>query len=506
MNKKHLILYIIILLLITVRVVAIFVIPLADTTEARYGHIAYIMATSNDWITPYFDQNVPFWGKPPFSFWMQAISYKIFGMHDFSARVPSMIFTIFSIGLIFHYLRTFYTFTSALWGVIIYLGFLLVFILSGAILTDPYLAFATTLSMISFMMVMKNQPSYWGYLFFLGIAIGLLTKGPLTLVLIGGALCLWLLFDPINRFAELKKLPYIKGGAVALIISLPWYIIAEIKTPGFLNYFIIGEHFQRFLDSGWNGDLYGSAHKQPKGKIWILWLAAAFPWVFVVLYGSIKNIKNSVAILKNSNEFAYFFAWSVFTMLFFTMSGNILVTYILPALSPLAILIAIYLLQYDFEIKVKRFNILYILALITPLAAIIATVYLVIFPNKLNTQNGLIAKYENIKKQNQPIYFIDDRTFSAEYYSKDNAILVSNNAHAIRSKSNYINYTQFKQKLQDTQDTQDTICIAIYKKSVDKVIEHFDLNLKKIYEDNMFILFVGQYNDLNSSIKTSNKP
>jgi 4-amino-4-deoxy-L-arabinose transferase-like glycosyltransferase len=503
MDKKHLILYAIILFLVAVRLVAMYALPLADTTEARYGHTAYIMATSNDWITPYFDQNVPFWGKPPFSFWMQAIAYKIFGMYDFSARVPSMIFTIFSIGLIFHYLRTFYTFTSALWGVIIYLSFISVFILSGAILTDPYLAFATTLSMISFMMVMKNQPSYWGYLFFLGIIIGLLTKGPLALVLIGGALFLWLLFDPKNRFAELKKLPFIKGSILTLIVSIPWYIIAEIKTPGFLNYFIVGEHFQRFLDSGWNGDLYGSAHKEPKGKIWIFWLGAAFPWVLIALYGSIKNIKNSVAILKNNNEFTYFVAWSVFTMIFFTMSGNILATYTLPALPSLAILIAIYLLQYNFEIKIKRFNILYILALIAPSAAIIATIYLVTFPNKLKTQKGLIAKYENIKKQNQPIYFIDDRTFSAEYYSQDNAILVSNNTHVTRSKSNYINYAQFKQKLQNTKGS---IYIAIHKKSVDKVINKFDLNLKKIYEDTRFILFVRQYNDLNSSIKTSSKP
>ena len=257
MTKQNKIIYGLLLIIIVARIFAMVTLPLTDKTEARYAHTAYLMATTNDWITPYFDIGVPFWGKPPFSFWAEAFFYKIFGLHDFSARIPALIFTLLTLLCIFKYLKTFYTESTALWGVLVYSTFLSTYALSGAVLTDPYFAFSTTLSMISFIMIVKNRETYWQYLFFIGISIGLLAKGPLTLVLIGGAIVFWILFDFKNRIKELKKLFWIRGTILTTILVVPWYVIAELKTPGFLNYFIVGEHFKRFLDPGWSGDLYG---------------------------------------------------------------------------------------------------------------------------------------------------------------------------------------------------------------------------------------------------------
>ncbi|MEP4393882.1 phospholipid carrier-dependent glycosyltransferase, partial [Marinobacter sp.] len=61
--------------------------PFVDTTEPRYAEIARLMAESGDWITPWFEPGVPFWGKPPLSFWAQAASLKIFGLSEFSLRL-----------------------------------------------------------------------------------------------------------------------------------------------------------------------------------------------------------------------------------------------------------------------------------------------------------------------------------------------------------------------------------------------------------------------------------
>jgi hypothetical protein len=63
--------------------------PLADTTEARYAEVARLMLVSGDWITPQIEAGVPFWGKPPLSFWLTAGSFKLFGISEFAARPSS---------------------------------------------------------------------------------------------------------------------------------------------------------------------------------------------------------------------------------------------------------------------------------------------------------------------------------------------------------------------------------------------------------------------------------
>ena len=101
-------------------------------------------------------------------------------------------------------------------------------------------------------------------------------QGPLALVLVAAAVLPWSLL-PAGR-AQACALPWIGGTILMLALALPWYVMAEIRTPGFLQYFIVGEHFLRFVDPGWQGDLYGTAHKRPYGGIWLDWLLATMPW------------------------------------------------------------------------------------------------------------------------------------------------------------------------------------------------------------------------------------
>ena len=62
--------------------------PLMDSTEARYGEIARLMVETGNWLTPLFDYDVPFWGKPPLFAWMSAIGIELFGLNEFSVRMP----------------------------------------------------------------------------------------------------------------------------------------------------------------------------------------------------------------------------------------------------------------------------------------------------------------------------------------------------------------------------------------------------------------------------------
>src|SRR5690606_537617 len=226
---------------------------------------------------------------------------------------------------------------------------------SSAVLTDPFLALATPLSLVSFAMAVqpcglaltipgdqsgettdakhKRQTGWWSYGFFVGLAIGLLAKGPLAVVLSCAPIFVWYVLNR-KRVSLAASLPWSKGLLLVAALSLPWYILAEIKTPGFLDYFIVGEHFRRFLDPGWAGDLYGSAHRRVYGTIWIYWLQASFPWgvlVVATMFGALRSVRLRLALQTVYKDpfFIYWLTAALFTPIFFTFSANILWTYIL---------------------------------------------------------------------------------------------------------------------------------------------------------------------------------
>jgi 4-amino-4-deoxy-L-arabinose transferase-like glycosyltransferase len=87
MHRRNMLLCLILAAAI-VRLISLGLYPLMDTTEARYAEIARNMVELNDWVTPWFDDAVPFWGKPPLSFWLTAASFKTFGINEFAARLP----------------------------------------------------------------------------------------------------------------------------------------------------------------------------------------------------------------------------------------------------------------------------------------------------------------------------------------------------------------------------------------------------------------------------------
>ncbi len=143
---------------------------------------------------------------------------------------------------------------------------------AGVVETDMALTFAMTLSMVGFYLCWQDESKLWGYLGFVGLAIGLLAKGPLIIVLVGLAVMPWLMiqYGFIGSFKQLwRRFPIVGGSILMLVIAVPWYVMAERATPGFLHYFLVGEYVDRFLDPGWKGDLYGSAHERARGTIWL---------------------------------------------------------------------------------------------------------------------------------------------------------------------------------------------------------------------------------------------
>ena len=418
MHKRLDLLFWLLAVIVLSRLISMAMLPMIGTTEARYGEIARIMAETGDWITPWFNYGVPFWGKPPLSFWSQALSFRLFGVTEFAARFPSWLANLGILALIYHLTRNIAGHRQALIATLIYSTMGLSFVLSGAVLTDPFLALATTLSLVSIILTLRQPTSNWRWWFFIGLAIGLLSKGPLVLVLVGAPLFLWVIWR--RQWRDLyRDIPWLRGLLLTALLALPWYIVAELKTPGFINYFIVGEHFLRFVDSGWSGDLYGTAHKQAYGTIWLYWVWAAMPWgpiaviVFAWRWFSTKSSRE-----KLNDEQRLLFIFALFPSVFFTFSGNILWTYQLPALIPLAILISILITNAVPTTTLRKLSGITLITLV-PLTMMFIGFYGYFYPEKLKTEKTLVAYYDQHKEpSSSALIYIEKAPFSARFYSK----------------------------------------------------------------------------------------
>ncbi|TGV09094.1 glycosyltransferase family 39 protein [Alcaligenaceae bacterium 429] len=408
------------------QLVIMWALPYADSSEPRYAAIAQIMAQSNDWITPWFSPDVPFWGKPPLSFWAQALSFKVFGINEFTGRLPSWLVNIAITALIMHgtrcimqlqpHLTRAQSYTPLL-AAVIYNTMCLAFSNAGAVLTDPYLNLGLSLSMVALLQQAAQPSKAWGWAFFVGLSIGMLSKGPLALVFCFAPLVLLAFFRRRFVLNLLRRLPWISGTLLFCALSLPWYILAELKTPGFLNYFLIGEHISRFLVPGWQGDLYGTAHKAPLGSIWISLFPATFPWGLLSLFLLIKAWRKHGlrAFMSLPTGSLYLFILALFPAIFFTAAGNILWTYLLPGLAPLAILTAYYCPSINRPMQ----RIVAASTALVPMAGLVLAGLSLHDVTITKTERPIVQEFLARATPSDTLYFVSKPTFSARFYSQE---------------------------------------------------------------------------------------
>jgi 4-amino-4-deoxy-L-arabinose transferase-like glycosyltransferase len=201
--------------IILVRLLTLSGYPILDRTEARYAYIAELMVQTGNWITPFFDHNVPYWGKPVLSFWLTALSFVAFGINAFAARLPA--FLIFA-GVCWFTLslgRDERGKEFGLTAACIFATTLLGFYLGGTVMTDPALMLGITITMASFWRAVahpNDESVAWKYLFFIGLAIGTLAKGPIAIGLPGLSITLWATWH--RRWVDIwRRLPWVTGVA-----------------------------------------------------------------------------------------------------------------------------------------------------------------------------------------------------------------------------------------------------------------------------------------------------
>ena len=468
-------------LLLLARLIGMAEAPLMDTTEARYGEISRKMAELNDWITPWFDYGVPYWGKPPLAFWVTALSFKVFGVNEFSARLPHLLISLLIVGLIV-WLAARRDRHAALPTLALISGSFLFFVSAGAVMTDIGLLLGTTLAMAGFWLALEDtngpgsQPSTRcaGTMFFGGLILGLVAKGPVALVLSGAPIFVWIVYNR-RWLGAWRRLPWIGGVVVSLLIALPWYWIAEQRTPGFLEYFLLGEHWERFVTPGWDGDLYGNAHDFPIGTIWAFAFVDTLPWSVllplaawhwfnvkrmnaagaasgVAVQVSNQSVPDQSGFIRSDERAwqGYLLAWTIMPLLLFTAARNIIMTYALPSLPAAAILAGGWMARQRRSGREIDTWLSAGLA-VTLVVACVVAITNVSQPDKMQRKSvkSMLAAYDQAKahpqpvpvvnapdatltSSNAPLIFIGFRPFSAQFYSHGEAIRVINDEEGWR--------------------------------------------------------------------------
>jgi 4-amino-4-deoxy-L-arabinose transferase-like glycosyltransferase len=420
--------------LLTLRLFAMAWLPLMETTEARYAEIGRKMLELGDWITPWHDYGVAFWAKPPLSFWLTAASMKVFGVNELAARLPHflcMLFVATACGRLAASRRD----TPPLATLGLLCGASLFLVSAGAVMTDEALLVGNTLALCGLWQALHG-PRYrdGAILLFAGLAIGLLAKGPLALVLAGFPTAAWAAWTGQGR-RLLRDVPWIPGLAATTAAAAWWYIAAELKTPGFIDYYIVGEHWHRFLTPGWSGDRYGFAHAFPPGTIWLFALVSTLPWPLLLLAAASPRAARSEAAspdVDTRSWQAYLACWSLAPLVFFTAARNIILPYALPALPAMALLASHWLWR---RVGSERMHAWIAGGLALSTASALG---LLIHAERAGTfgsssAKAVVSAWEAQRHQDaEPLVFVTERLHSATFYSAGRAEFVTSPAEALK--------------------------------------------------------------------------
>ncbi|WP_269526689.1 ArnT family glycosyltransferase [Coraliomargarita parva] len=422
-------------LLFLIRLLMVIQVPFADSTESRYAEIARKMVETNDWITPQFDYGVPFWGKPPLHTWVAAAGMKLFGVNQFGGRIFIFLSACAMLYLLFRWVEALRGRDYALVGTVVVFSSGIFFSSMAMVMTDLVMVAGTTLAMVAFWKAIEGETqSHWaGYGFFLGLAIGLLAKGPIAVVLAGLPIGAWVLLSGRWRDAW-SRLPWLSGGLLALLITVPWYVAAEIKTPGFLQYFFVGEHFYRYTKPGWTGDLYGDGHHRAFGTIWVYWVSGVLPWSLFFIWPLI-HFRKLLSVLRREEGtwLLYLLCWTVAPLLFFTFASNVIRTYVLTGV-PAAGFLIMEMWRFTGTLKTKpspMLSMLFQFALCVALLLYGWNYYVYTYLPDLaprGTQKWLVAKMNSLQDaQDGDLYIYGERSYSAEFYTGGHSHVLGRN-------------------------------------------------------------------------------
>ena len=264
---------------------------LMDDVDAVQAQIARNMLQSGDWVTARLD-GVAYLEKSPLKYWTMAVSYRLFGVHDWSARIPIVLTCLLLCWLTARFAAWAFGWRAGTAAGLALATSVGLFLFTRVLIPDVMLTLAITAALWALMRSLDAQerrPGAWALLMWAAMGTGMLLKGLVAVVLPLGAAALYLgVTGSFNR-KTLRRLRPFSGAALALAIAAPWHVLATLHNPpyfdftlhseagsyhGFFWFYFINEQLLRFLNLRYPRD-YNTV---PRLYFWLLHLLWLFPW------------------------------------------------------------------------------------------------------------------------------------------------------------------------------------------------------------------------------------
>lgn len=240
--------------------------------SSDFAEIGREMAERGDWLTPSFDYD-RFLDKPPLQEWLMLASYRLFGVSEESARLPSALALVGCVGLTMLIGEALYgAATGALAGLLLAttMGFS---IYSFSTIAEPLLALWMSGALLCFWRFRQapdRRAWLWGL--YVCLALGVLTKGLTALIFPCGIIGLFLRLRDGPK--SLGPLSFAPGWLLLLLLCMPWHLWIAWHNDGYLWFYFVHEHFLRFLGERALVDVHISTP-----EFFGVLAAALFPWI-----------------------------------------------------------------------------------------------------------------------------------------------------------------------------------------------------------------------------------
>jgi 4-amino-4-deoxy-L-arabinose transferase-like glycosyltransferase len=299
--------------------------------EGRYVGVAWEMAHSGNWLTPTLD-GMPFFHKPPLFYWLTAAALDAFGPVEWAARLASVGSAGLAVVALYLFVRRWLGNAPARWSAFVLASQPMYFAAAQFANLDMLVASciaAAVLLAAHAALQFESAAPYRRPLAaaYVAVALGVLAKGLIGLVLPCLVLLVWL--ASAARWRSVRALLWWPGLGLAALVAAPWMAAMQQRHAGFLNYFIVVQHFERYAQTGFNSVEPAWFYVPVLAVLTLPWS----PWL-------LRGVGRSPAAAADPARLrALAWSWLGVVVVFFSVPQSKLIGYILPALPPLALLV-----------------------------------------------------------------------------------------------------------------------------------------------------------------------